>query len=244
MHLNTVAMYTATIAATAAVVAATPASSLPMLFMTAADVRNPQGLQYPVAMPAVDVTASLCAPAPLCNVTTRAMRNLVQGGLMAPNPLSPEAGYELFYVDHAGVDGDAGSSGVEGLFYLTTVDFVAFTAPVQVATLRVPGAPAVRACIAKSMARSDDGARYLAMAICGSDVGFRPMAAAFPLGADRPFTPLNATPAFWDHDDANVAYDAPSGRFVDLPVEGSAEHPIAQRKRCVATATAWIPHCR
>ena len=222
MHLNTVVatmMYTA-----ATAVAAAPAS-LPMLFMTAADVRSPRGLQYPVATPAVDMTATLCAPAaPLCNVTTLAMRNLVQGGLMAPNPLRPEAGYELFYVDDVGVD-DVGG-GVEGLFYLTTVDFLAFTAPVQVATLRVPNAAAIRACIVKSMARSDDGARYLAMAICGSDVGFRPMAAAFPLRADRPFTPLNATPAFWDHDDANVAYDASSGRFVDLQITfESQRHP-------------------
>ncbi len=25
---------------------------------------------------------------------------------------------------------------------------------------------------------------------------------------------------------------------------GSAEHPIVQRKRCVCSAAAWIPHCR
>ena len=68
-------------------------------------------------------------------------------------------------------------------------------------------------CIPKSMARSDDGGKYVVMTIC-SDAGLRPMVATTM--TEGGFSEQRLKPSFWDHDDNNLGFS--DGVFVDLQI--------------------------
>lgn len=72
-------------------------SELPMLFMAASDIRDTWGHQVLVAPPVLDITSQLCNSSHPCDLSHPRLVGTIQGGLMAPSPMHPEAGYELFY---------------------------------------------------------------------------------------------------------------------------------------------------
>ena len=68
-------------------------AALPLLFMDPSDLVEPWGKQELVATPATDVSSLYDD----CNFSVPGLRTLLQGGLLAPNPLRKAAGFELFF---------------------------------------------------------------------------------------------------------------------------------------------------
>ena len=122
---------------------------LPLLFMEPADLFDTWGHQQQVAPPVVDITQLLCNASRPCNLTF-ATKGTLQGGLLAPNPQHPEAGYEIFFEStsnhtalHYGSQEDSEAAGdaappppkkekkeVKSIYFTTTVDFLTYTVPV------------------------------------------------------------------------------------------------------------------
>ena len=99
-------------------------SGLPLLFMTQEDIQEPWGLQWPVTS---GIAANLSA-GPLNDTRIPDyFKSVVQGGLMAPNPNRPEAGFELFYEEKLPT-----SNKSLGIFFVTTTDFITYSSPLQV----------------------------------------------------------------------------------------------------------------
>eukprot|EP01047_Picozoa_sp_COSAG01_P043367 COSAG01_NODE_3846_length_5644_cov_48.943192_5_plen_292_part_00 len=204
-------------------------AQLPLLFMDPGDIRDTWGHQQLVATPVVDVTAAVCNNASRsnpCSLDHPGLAYPLQGGVMAPNPLRPSAGYEIFFESRETAEGlDARASSLlredpkvepKSVYFMTTPDFHSFTAPIRVAALNNFSNPTNKSvgCIPKSMTRSDDGLKYVIMTIC-NDAGLRPMVASSPLGV-LSFSAQRLTPSFWDHDDNNLGYS--NGQFVDLQI--------------------------
>jgi hypothetical protein len=196
--------------------------------MDPSDIHDAWGHQQLVATPAVDVTASVCNASRPCNLRHPGLARPLQGGLMAPNPLRPAAGYEIFFessntedtYDEVGTgDGQLREDPAKepkSIYFTTTPDFNTFTTPIRVAALNNFSKPTEKSvgCISKSMTRSDDGRKYVVMTIC-NDAGLRPMVASSPL-ATLSFSAQRLEPSFWDHDDNNLGYS--NGQFVDLQI--------------------------
>ena len=199
-------------------------AELPLLFMDPSDIRDTWGHQQLVATPAVDVTSAVCNASRPCSLGHPGLAAPLQGGLMAPNPLRPAAGYEIFFSSKATAEEydvanklqeDPGAE-PKSVYFTTTPDFNTFTKPIRVAALNNFSKPTKKSvgCIAKSMTRSDDGRKYVIMTIC-NDAGLRPMVASSPLGV-LSFSAQRELPSFWDHDDNNLGYS--NGQFVDLQI--------------------------
>ena len=152
------------------------AAELPLLFMDPSDIRDTWGHQQLVATPAVDVTSAVCNASRPCSLGHPGLAAPLQGGLMAPNPLRPAAGYEIFFSSkNTAEEYDVASRlqedpGAEpkSVYFTTTPDFNTFTKPIRVAALNNFSKPTKKSvgCIAKSMTRSDDGHKYVIMTIC------------------------------------------------------------------------------
>ena len=103
---------------------ACPVNALPLLFMTQEDIQAPWGLQWPVTS---GLATNLSAGQLNRTRLPKILEGVVQGGLMEPNPIRPEDGFEIFY--EAALPS---SNTSRGLFFVTTSDFVNYTNPVQV----------------------------------------------------------------------------------------------------------------
>jgi hypothetical protein len=188
----------------------------------------------------IDITAQVCNSSHPCDLGHPGLASTIQGGLLAPNPRRPSAGYEIFFSSyHSGPFDDASTKAatggdvstrtendhtdvhVQGIYMTTTTNFHNYTTPIRVAVLNnwtsnFINHRNVSGCIPKSMARSDLGDRYVIMIIC-SDAGLRPIVTTTPpwVKPDS-FSPVRLQPEFWDHDDNNLAYS--DGQFVNLQI--------------------------
>ena len=223
----------ACVAANKAVAAGAVASaSLPLLFMEPADLVDTWGKQSVVAPDLRNLTAELC---PGCHLSHPALQYLVSGGLLSPNPRRPSAGMELFFASSSVVSilttaelaqiesRELQPEWAKSIFYTTTLDFVSFTPAIRVASINrlvvngsAPAWLAPHNCLAKSIARSHDGGRYVMLTTC-ADEGIRPMVADGPLGLDS-FSTQQLYPAFWDHDVFVAGFSAGSTEVVDLQI--------------------------
>lgn len=222
-----------------------------LLFMIPDDVLDRWGKMYPKQVLPEPVPSSVCGAdcdtsRPWGPAATGGARSAyIQGGLLAPNPRRPAAGYELFFQSTAssvaellGARSDAAAAAgstvavpvpgePKGIFFSTTTDFVHFTPPARVATLNSwdnatqRQFPKAKGCIPKSMARSDDGDAYAILTIC-NDAGFRPITGASPW-LPGGFGSASIAPAFWDHDDSNLVWANPG--FVDYQVGAARDTP-------------------
>jgi hypothetical protein len=200
---------------------------LPLLFMVEEDVTEPYGIFHampsavkPVLDPesAEPLTLQLGAPAVLV-------------AAFDPSPLRPDDGYEIFFTNVTN------GTGTSALFFATTLDWRVLSParpPVVVAALGLLPAgasPANLSCIAKSVGRSDDGARYTLMTFCEAPLpgqpaggrgdrlseGVRPLVADGATLRTRGFSgPPRVT--FHDHDDQQLLWDAPRSRWVDSQI--------------------------
>ena len=196
---------------------------LPLLFMSADDLFTPWGKQTMVAPSMENVSAQVCGSPHHCDFSHPGIWQLLQGGLMSTNPLRPDAGFELFFAtgddtaiysstERAG----AGSGWAKSIYFMTTRDFVTYTSAVRVASINrinatersYPPWLEPHSCMAKSIARSHDGGRYVILSNC-ADEGIRPMVATTtkaPLALDS-FSAQALLPAFWDHGKCDNQYN-------------------------------------
>ena len=216
-------------------------SELPLLFMEPGDLVDPWGKQFLEAPDTLNLTSSLC---PGCDLSHPGLQQLVTGGIMAPNPLRPAAGIELLFASASELsvvtpaeleqaDGPANDrrewhpQWAKSIYFMTTLDFTTYTPAVRVGSInqldnvsdptRTWLGP--HSCLAKSVARSHDGSRYVMLTTC-ADEGIRPMVAVIngtSLALDS-FTPPRLIPAFWDHDVFMAGFSATSTEVVDLQV--------------------------
>jgi hypothetical protein len=198
---------------------------LPLLFMSADDLFMPWGKQTLVAPNMEDVTAQVC---PHCDLSHPGIWQLLQGGAMAPNPRRLDAGFELFFTSAGDTAiyserASAASGWAKGIYFMSTLDFVTYTPAVRVASINqfnstssaYPSWLEPHSCMAKSIARSHDGSRYVILSNC-ADEGIRPMIAT-ELALDS-FTAQPLFPAFFDHDVYMVAPSADGEEWVDLQI--------------------------
>ena len=207
-------------------------ASLPLLFMEPADLVNPWGKQSAVAPDLQNLTAQLCRG---CHLSHQALQHLVAGGLFPPNPRRPAAGMELFFASASevsslttaelgqAVDQEWRPEWAKSIYYTTTLDFVTFAPAIRVASINrltvnssAPAWLAPHNCLAKSIARSNDGRRYVMLTTC-ADEGIRPMVADELIAVDC-FTEQELRPAFWDHDVFVAGFSAGSTEVVDLQI--------------------------
>ena len=169
--------------------------SLPLLFMSPDDLVNPWGKQTLVAPDSEDVTDRVC-PAAGCDLTHAGLQQMMVGGMMAPNPLRPEAGVEIFFSAQCELDVYNATAPVlpgwdKSVYFMTTRDFVTYSPAIRVASInRFVISPSwnktflsPHSCMAKSIARSHSGSKYVILSIC-ADEGIRPMVADGPLVLD------------------------------------------------------------
>jgi hypothetical protein len=203
---------------------------LPILFMSPEDLVDPWGKQSLVAPDTQNVTQRLC---PDCDLSHPGLQQLLAGGLMAPNPLRPEAGMEIFFASASELDAVTATElrddrqhrpeWCKSIFMMTTLDFKAYSPAVRVASINrlnssaaLPKWLAPHSCMAKSIARSRDGTGYAMLSTC-ADEGIRPMVAKGPLSLDG-FTPQLLEPAFFDHDVFTVEFSATSNDVIDFQI--------------------------
>ena len=223
-------------------------SELPLLFMEPSDLVDPWGKQFMEAPDTQTLTSDLC---PGCDLSHPGLQLLVTGGLMAPNPLRPAAGMELLFASEselavvtaveldqsdglgAANDRERRPQWAKSIYFMTTLDFITYTPAVRVGSINQhnvsdPTRPwlAPHSCLAKSVARSHDGSRYVMLTTC-ADEGIRPMVAvinettqgsAGSSLAPGSFTPQQLMPAFWDHDVFMAGFSATSTEVVDLQI--------------------------
>ena len=201
---------------------------LPLLFMSPDDLVGPWGKQTLVAPDSEDVTDRVC-PAADCDLTHDGLQKMMVGGMMAPNPLRPEAGVEIFFSAPCELDVYNATAPVlpgwdKSVYFMTTRDFVTYSPAVRVASInRFVISPAwnktflsPHSCMAKSIARSHSGSKYVILSIC-ADEGIRPMVADGPLALDS-FTAQPLMPAFWDHDVFIAAFSATGSDVIDFQI--------------------------
>ena len=201
------AALTMTVGAGQATPAAAPGTTT-MLFMDKDhDAFKPYGLMYSV-------------PPALSKMATQLKVAGVQTLLAAfdPNPLRPDAGYEIFFSNSTSKAANASSY---VYFATTNKAFTALNAaPVKAASIGVVNGSTLNPplhCYPKSVGRSDDGTSYVMMMFCerGSVRMSEGIRSLRSLNPTRPFSFAgSADVAYHDHDDQQLIYDAPRDRWV------------------------------